>query len=137
MRRCCDDACRRARARWPELQCRVTRIRRGCCLKKLMSAFRNRNARTGSLPFSCFPVLSLGQKSCRTKVPQIFQFFLPDFAPNFAPNFPEFFKDFSCFVSCETETRKNSPKIPAIFQCKIPRQIRKRYSQKFSGEQAK
>ena len=40
--------------------------------------------------------------------------------------FPEFFEDFSCFVSWETETRKNSPKIPAIFQCKIPRQIRKK-----------
>ena len=51
--------------------------------------------------------------------------------------FPEFFEDFSCFVSWETETRNNSPKIPTIFQCKIPRQIRKIYSQNFSGEQAK
>ena len=40
--------------------------------------------------------------------------------------FPEFFEEFSCFVSWKTETRKNSPKIPAIFQCKIPRQTRKK-----------
>ena len=76
----------------------------------------------------------LGQKSCRTKVSRIFRIFVPDFLPNFPPNLPEFFKDFSCFVSWETETRKNSPKIPAIFQCKIPRQTRKKYSQNVSGE---
>ena len=79
----------------------------------------------------------LGQKNRRTKVPRIFRFFVPNFAPNFAPNFPRFFEEFSCFVSWETETRKNSPKIPAIFQCKIPRQTRKTYSQNSSGEQAK
>ena len=28
---------------------------------------------------------------------------------------PEFFEDFSCLISSETETSKNSPKIPAIF----------------------
>ena len=48
----------------------------------------------------------------------------PNFS-NFRPRillriFPEFFEDFSCFVSWETETRKNSPKIPAIFQSKFP-----------------
>ena len=66
----------------------------------------------------------LGQESCRTKVSRILRIFVPNFAPNFA--FTEFFEDFSCFVSWETETRKNSPKIPAIFQCKIPRQTRKK-----------
>ena len=80
--------------------------------------------------------LRLGQKSCRTKVSRIFRIFVPNFAPNFAPNFPEFFEDFSCFISWETETRKKSPEIPAIFQCKIPRQTRKKYSQNSSGEQA-
>ena len=45
--------------------------------------------------------------------------------------FSEFFEDFSCFVSWETETRKNSPKIPAIFQCKIPRQILKKIHKMF------
>ena len=53
----------------------------------------------------------LGQKSCRTKVPRIFQIFVP----NFAPNFPWIFEEFSCFLSWETETRKNSPTSPAIF----------------------
>ena len=79
----------------------------------------------------------LGQESCRTKVSRIFRIFVPNFAPNFAPNFPRIFDDFSHFVSWETETRKNSPKIPAIFQCKIPRQTPKKYSQNSSGEQAK
>ena len=36
----------------------------------------------------------LGQKSCRTKVPRIFRFFVLDFAPNFAPNFPRIFQRF-------------------------------------------
>ena len=79
----------------------------------------------------------LGQKSCRTKVPGILRIFVPNFAPNFAPNFPRIFEEFSCFISWETETRKNSPKIPAIFQCKIPRQTRRKNPQKFSGERAK
>ena len=33
-----------------------------------------------------------GQKSCRTKVPRIFRFFVPNFAPNFALNFPRIFR---------------------------------------------
>ena len=70
-------------------------------------------------------------ESCRTKVPRIFRILVPDFAPDFAPNFPEFYEDFSCFVSWETETRKNSPEIPAIFQCKILRPIRKNIHKSF------
>ena len=55
-----------------------------------------------------------------------FSNFRPEFCPRILLRiFPEYFEDFSCFVSWETETRKNSPKIPAIFQCKIPRQTRK------------
>ena len=69
----------------------------------------------------------LGQKSCRTKVPRIFRIFVPNFAPGFAPNFPRIFEEFSW----ETETRKNSPKSPGIFQCKIPRQVRRKNPQKF------
>ena len=79
----------------------------------------------------------LGQKSCRTKVARIFRIFVPNFAPNFAPNFPEFFEDFSCFVSWETENRKSSPKITAVFQCKTPRQTRKKYSQTYSWRAGK
>ena len=62
---------------------------------------------------------SLGQKSCRTKVSRIFRIFVLNFAPNFAPNFSESFEDFSCFVSWEMENRKNSLKIPAIFNAKF------------------
>ena len=53
----------------------------------------------------------LGQRSGRTKVPRIFRIFLPNFALRI---FPEFFEEFSCFVSQETKTRKNLPKIPAL-----------------------
>ena len=42
--------------------------------------------------------------------------------PNLAPNFPKLFEDFLCFIFWETATTKNSPKIPAIFQCQIPKQ---------------
>ena len=55
------------------------------------------------------------------------------FAPNFAPNCPCSFcqiNGFSCFVSWETETRKNSPKTPGNFQCEIPRQVLKKKSTK-------
>ena len=46
----------------------------------------------------------------------IFRIFGPNFAPNFAPNFPpNFSRTFRASCSWETETRKNSPKIPAIF----------------------
>ena len=48
----------------------------------------------------------------------------------------ECFEDFSCFLSQESETTKNSPKIPASFQCQIRRQMRKIYSRNFSGEEA-
>ena len=70
----------------------------------------------------------LGQKSRRTKVSRIFRIFVPNFAPKFCS---KFFEEFSCFVSWETETRKNSLKIPAIFQCKIPRQMRKKIHRTF------
>ena len=51
----------------------------------------------------------------------------PEFCPEFCSEFsPNFSRTFSCFVSWETETRKNSPKIPAIFQRKIPRQTQKK-----------
>ena len=72
---------------------------------------------------------SLGQKSCRTTGPRLF--FFP------ARIFPEMFEEFSCFVSWETATRKNSPKTPASFQCKIPRQIPKKNPQNVFGERAK
>ena len=45
----------------------------------------------------------LGQKSCRTNVPQIFRVFVPNFAPSFAPDSARFFEEFSCFISSETE----------------------------------
>ena len=47
----------------------------------------------------------------------IFSNFRPEFCPRILLRiFPEFFEELSCFVSWETETRKNSPKIPAFFQ---------------------
>ena len=65
-------------------------------------------------------LFSLGQESCRTKVSRVFEFSSRILPRILLRIFPEFFKDFSCFVSWETETRKNSPKIPTIFQCKFP-----------------
>ena len=73
-----------------------------------------------------FPPKLLGQKSCRTKVPRIFRIFVPDFAPNFAPNFPRIFQGFFVLRFVETGDQNNFTKNPAIFQCKIPRQTRKK-----------
>ena len=87
--------------------------------------------------FSRFHVLSsfLGQKSCRTKVSRIFRIFVPNFAPNFAPNFPRIFRGLFVlrFVG-GGDQKKIHQKSPAIFQCKIPRQTRKKYSQNSSGK---
>ena len=81
--------------------------------------------------------VSLGQKSCRTKVPRIFRIFDPDFAPNFSPNFPRIFWGFFVLRFVGNGDQKKFTKNPTIFQCKIPRQTRKKYSQNVSGEQAK
>ena len=70
----------------------------------------------------------LGQESCRPKVSWIFWYFVPSCAPNFAPNFPRIFRGFFALRFVGDGDQKNSPKIPAIFQCKIPRQTRKKYS---------
>ena len=69
----------------------------------------------------------LGQTSCRTKIPRIFGYL----SRILLRAFPESFQECSCFVSWETETWKNSPKIPAICQCKIPRQIRRKFTKVF------
>ena len=66
------------------------------------------------------------RKVAERKFPKSFEF-LSWILPRISLRiFPELFEEFSCFVSWETETIKNSPKTPAIFQCKIPRQIRKK-----------
>ena len=58
------------------------------------------------------------RKVAERKFPEIFEF-LSRILPRISLRiFPEFIEEFSCLVSWETETRKNSPKIPAIFQCK-------------------
>ena len=80
--------------------------------------------------------ISLGQKRER-KFPEFCKFSSRILPRILLRIFPEFFEEFSCFVSWETETRKNSQKIPAFFQYQISRQTRKKYSQNVSGEQVK
>ena len=48
----------------------------------------------------------LGQKGCRTKVSEFFEFSSRILPRILLRIFPEFFEDFSCFISWETETRK-------------------------------
>ena len=79
----------------------------------------------------------LGQKRCRTKVSRIFRFFVPNFAPNFAPNFPRIFRGvFVLHFVGDGDQKKFTKNQCNIFQCKIPSQTRKKYSQNSSGEQA-
>ena len=44
--------------------------------------------------------------------------------------FPNFPRSFRASFPRKRRPEKNSPKIPALFQCKIPRQIRKKHSEK-------
>ena len=80
----------------------------------------------------------LGQESCRTKVSRIFRIFVPNFAPNFAPNFPRVFRGlFVLRLVGDGDRKKDHQKSPLFFECKIPRQTRKKCSHNSSGEQAK
>ena len=78
-----------------------------------------------SLPASRFTVctsrFTLGQKSCRPKVSQIFGIFVPDFAPNVAPNFPRIFRGLFVlrFVG-DGEQKKIHQKSPPFFNAKFP-----------------
>ena len=71
------------------------------------------------------------------KFPNFLNFY-PEFPPEFHSEFsPNFSRSFSCFISQETETIINSSKIPALFQCKIPRQIRKNHKMFLESGQSK
>ena len=64
--------------------------------------------------------------------------FRPGFCPEFCSEFsPNFSRTFRASFRGRRRPEKIHQKIPAIFQCKIPRQTRKNYSQNSSGEQAK
>ena len=53
-----------------------------------------------------------------------FSNFCPELSSRIFP--PNFSRSFRASFPRKTETSKNSPKIPALFQCKIPRQIREK-----------
>ena len=61
-----------------------------------------------------------------------FSNFCPEFCPEFLSEFsPNFLRSFRASFRGKRRPDKNSPKIPAMFECKIPRQIRKKNSQMF------
>ena len=80
-------------------------------------------------------MLSLVIKGTEQKVPILI--IVPNLALKTLRIVPKLLEDFSCFVSRETGITENSPKIPASFQFKIPRQLQRNNSQKFPGEQAR
>ena len=98
---------------------------------------------------SLFTAIALSGKSAestaiarkRKENPEIltkFRIFVPNFAPNFSRSFLRIFRGvFVLRFVGDGDQKKNSPKIPAIFQWKIPRQFRRKNPQKFSGERAK
>ena len=73
------------------------------------------------------------RKDAEWKFPEFF-IFCPEFCSEFCPNFS---RTFRASFRGRRRPEKNSPKIPASFQCKIPRQTQKIHSQNSSGEQAK
>ena len=60
-----------------------------------------------------------------------FSNFRPEFCPEFCSEFSPNFRGYFVLRFVETETRKNSLKIPTFFQCKIPRQTRKNITKFF------
>ena len=79
--------------------------------------------------------LILGQNSCRTKVPRIFEFFVPDFAPNFAPNFPRNFRGFfRASFRGKRRPEKIHQKSPLVFNAKFPGKSEKKiHPKRFTG----
>ena len=59
--------------------------------------------------------LENGRKSCRTKVPQIFRVFVPNFAPNHASNFPIFRGFFVLDIPNNRDHCKFTKKSPPFF----------------------
>ena len=63
---------------------------------------------------------------------------LPEFCPEFCSEFsPNFSRTFRASFRGRRRPEKIHQKSPPFFQCKIPRQTRKKYLQNSSGEQAK
>ena len=62
----------------------------------------------------------LGQKSCRKKVPRIFEFLSRIVSQTFLRIFPEFSPNFSYFVSQETERLRNFNRNPLHFSMPNP-----------------
>ena len=80
---------------------------------------------------------SLGQKSRRAKVPQMFRISVPNFAPNFAPRI---FRTVFVLRFVGTETRKKiHQKSPAFFNAKFPGNFEEKIHKSFleSGQSNK
>ena len=85
-------------------------------------------------PRSCF----LRSEMLQNKSSPNFSNFHPEFRPEYCSEFaPKFLRSFHAASRGKRRPEKNSPKISAIFQCKIPRQIQRKNLQEFSGERAK
>ena len=88
------------------------------CLVLIAFSLPTRHCETPGLETPDFEV----RKGAERKVPE-FSKFRPEFFSEFCSEFSSHFsRIFLRFVSWETETTQNSPKIPAIFQCQILRQ---------------
>ena len=103
----------------------------GTLQKHSPDTFRRLSGDFPDCPRDFFETFCQVRKVAERKFPEFFEFSSRILPRILLRIFPEFFEEFSCFVSWETETRKNSPKFLAIFQCKIPRQTRKKIFTKF------
>ena len=87
--------------------------------------------------FSVLHISFLGQESRRTKVSRIFRIFVPNFTPNFAPNFPRIFRGLFVLRFVGDGDQKKFTKNPRHFSMQNSQANMKKYSQNYSGEQAK
>ena len=77
---------------------------------------------------------SLGQKNCRTKVPQFLELssrVLHRILLRICPNFLSFLRISRAFFCWERTTENSSKKSPPFFNAKIPKQMRRKNSQFF------
>ena len=87
-----------------------------------------------NFPFPVGGLWRIRSEKLQNKSSPIFSYFRPEFRPEFCFEFSLSFWGVFVHRLVGNGDQKKITKIPAIFQCEIPRQTRRKNPQKFSGE---